>query len=153
MKEEKLHNKTKEKNTNKQEENSKSNSKSKAKNKKVITKILAIIFIIAILIEAIYGGYLLFEKFRKKFKNINVEIGTSEKVSLNDFVIDTKYLDNSQLITNLDDVDYSKVGEYKVVLSHDGREEEVKLNLVDTTPPEVKFKNIILSSENNNLRK
>ncbi len=179
MKEEKLHNKTKEKNTNKKvniketkkdnkedkikntikdkkalknktreesdknkEENLKPDSQSKEKNKKVITKILAIIFIIAILIEAIYGGYLLFEKFKKKFKSINVEIGTSEKVSLNDFVIDTKYLDNSQLITNLDDVDYSKVGEYKVVLSHDGREEEVTLNLVDTTPPEVKFKNI-----------
>ena len=146
MKEEKLHSKTKKKNSNKKV-NIKTTKKDKKEenknsNKKVITKILAIIFIITILIEAIYGGYLLFEKFRRKFKNINVEIGTNEKVSLSDFVIDTKYLDNSQLITNLDEVDYSKVGEYKVILSNDGREEEVTLNLVDTTPPKVKFKNI-----------
>ncbi len=132
---------SKKKEENKEVKKSKENDY-KNSNRKIIQKIIIIIFAMIILAEAIYGGYLLYEKFRRKFKNVNVEIGTSEKVSLKDFLVNEKYLDNSQLLTNLDDIDYLKVGEYKVILSHDGREEEVSLNLVDTTPPEVKFKNI-----------
>ena len=98
--------------------------------KSVFPKIIIGIVSIVALVEATYGGYMLYEKYKSKFKSINVEIGTSEKVSIKDFIKDEKYLENSKIVTNLDEVDYSKVGEYNVVLSHDDREEEVKLNLI-----------------------
>ncbi len=141
-KNDKKHKKDKKDKNDKKHQKNKKDEKNKKAGKISASKIVISICLIIALVEGAYGGYLLFEKYKKKFKSIEVEIGTTEKVTMNDFLKDPKYAENSQLITNLDEVDYSKVGQYQVVLKHEDREEEVTLKLIDTTPPEVKFKNI-----------
>lgn len=122
----------------------KQDAKTKTKeNKEKIIKIITYIILVISIIELIYACYLLYEKYRPKFKNIEVEIGTTTSLSMQDFLKNKKYEENSALLTNLEGIDYSKVGEYKVSLSHNGREEEVTLKLVDTTPPKVEFQDII----------
>ena len=119
-----------------------SSKHSKENNKSTISRLIIYIVIIVALIEVIYGVYMLYEKHRRKFKNLEIEIGSVEEVTMQDFLKNKKYEPNSNLITNLDEIDYLKVGEYSVKLSHDGREEEVTLKLVDTTAPEVDFQDI-----------
>lgn len=111
-------------------------------NKRISYKTAIIAVMIIALIELIYGGYMLYEKYKHKFKSIDVEIGSTTSVTMQNFLKDKKYEKNSTLITNLEGIDYSKIGEYKVLLSHDGREEEVILKLVDTTAPKVEFQDI-----------
>ena len=111
-------------------------------NKSTISRLIIYIVIIVALVEVIYGVYMLYEKYKRKFKNLEIEIGSVEEVTMQDFLKNEKYEVNSTLITNLDEIDYLKVGEYSVKLSHDGREEEVTLKLVDTTAPEVTFQDI-----------
>ncbi len=107
-----------------------------------IIKIITYVILVISIIELIYASYLLYEKYRAKFKNLEVEIGTTTSLEMKDFLKDKKYEENSILITNLEGIDYSKTGEYKVLLSHNGREEEVVLKLIDTTPPTVEFQDI-----------
>ncbi len=133
---------TAKKETTKEETTSEETENNKETNKKRNRKILVYFFIVVLLIELIYGGYILLERYGKKFKNVEIEIGTSQKVAIQDFLKHEKYAENAELITNLEDIDYGKVGEYEVILSYEGREEKVILKLVDTTPPEVKFKDI-----------
>ena len=54
-----------------------------------------------------------------------------------------KYLEESEIITDWKEIDFGKVGEYEVTLRHQEKEETVQLNLVDTTPPEVTFQDIV----------
>ena len=129
------------KSNNKHTENLKSNNDNKSNNKSFF-KLIGIIIILVALIELAYGGYMLYEKYRPKFKNTDIEIGTKEQIVMKDFLIDDKYEENSTLITDLSEINLSKVGEYTVKLSHDNREEEVILKLVDTTAPEVNFQDV-----------
>ncbi len=131
----------------KDEETSKEKSRAKhykkeKNNKKIFTKIIIIFIVIAGIIELIYGGYMIYEKYKRKFKNIDIEIGTVKEIKMENFLIDSKYKDNSHLLTNLEQINFSEVGEHKVLLSHDDREEEVVLRLVDTTPPKVEFQDL-----------
>ncbi len=116
--------------------------KEEKKNKKQSFKLVIFVVVIIAIVELVYGGYMFYEKYKTKFKDIDVEIGSTNSITMQDFLIDKKYEENSRLITNIENIDFSKVGEYKIVLSHDDREEEVILKLVDTTPPTVEFKNI-----------
>lgn len=121
----------------------KENSENKKKEEKgIFSKLIILIIILVALIEGAYGGYMLYEKYKSKFKDKEIEIGTREDVSVQDFVIDEKYLENSKIITNTEEIDFSKIGEYKITLSYEELEETVTLKLVDTTPPVVKFRDI-----------
>ena len=113
-----------------------------SKKNKVKKRIIWCIVIIAIVVELGYGVYLLYEKFKKKFKSIDIEIGSVTELKMKDFLIDEKYKENSIMITDLTNIDFKKVGEYKVKLSNSDREEEVILRLVDTTPPKVEFQDL-----------
>ncbi len=114
---------------------------SKSKPKDTI-KVIASVILAAVIVEVCYAGYILFEKYKPKFKSIEVEIGTVTSLTMQDFLKDKKYEENSELITSLEGIDFSKVGEHKIKLSNEGREEEVTLKLVDTTAPTVEFQNI-----------
>ncbi len=102
---------------------------------------LSLLFIVAIF-EIIYGVYLFQEKFKDKFQDIEIEIASVTEIKMEDFLVDEKYKNNSIMLTDLTQVDFTKVGEYKVKLSHSDKEEEVTLKLVDTTAPTVKFQDL-----------
>ncbi len=115
----------------------------KQKDKKVLIKKFAFYILIVIsIVEIVYAGFILFEHYKRKFKSIDIEMGYDGTLTLENFVKDKKYINNSKLISNLEGIDYMNVGEYTVVLSHDNREEKVNLKIVDTTPPKVEFQDI-----------
>ena len=86
-------------------------------------------------------GIISFVLFRNKFKDGVIEFGTKE-ITVDDFLVSSIYKKKSSIVSNLDEIDFSKVGEYEVTLKYGKKEENVKLKIVDTTPPEVKFQNI-----------
>ena len=86
-------------------------------------------------------GIISFVVFRNKFKDGVIEFGTKE-ISVDDFLVSSIYRKGSKIISNLDDIDFDKVGEYDVTLQHGKKEQKVKLKIVDTTAPNVRFQNI-----------
>lgn len=102
--------------------------------KKIIIGIVLVAFIINLgLLFFIYGP---------KFKDVTIELGTNE-VSLDDFLVFSIYKNRSQFVTKSEDIDFSKVSDIDIILSYGGKEENVTLHIVDTTPPEVEFQDII----------
>lgn len=75
------------------------------------------------------------------FQDVTIEIGTNmpEKKF---FLIDEKYSEETELITDLSTIDINKVGDYEVELAYKGRKQNVQLHLVDTTKPEVVFQDV-----------
>ena len=86
-------------------------------------------------------GIISFVMFRNKFKDGVIEFGTQE-VSVDDFLVSSIYKKKSSIVRGLENVDFSKVGEYDVTLKYKKKEQNVKLKIVDTTPPVVRFQNI-----------
>ena len=105
---------------------------------KIIIKILIVFVIIAVLAIGAYFAYL---KFGKKFKDVNIELGT-ETVELSQFVLDEKYLDGAKFITDMSTIDLTKVGSHEIELSYDDVTQKVMLNIVDTVAPEVEFQDL-----------
>ena len=93
--------------------------------------------------ELVYGGVLLYGKYGPKFQDATVEIGTREEISAKDFLKNEKYLEEAEIVTDWKEINFGKVGEYAITLRHQEKEETVQLNLVDTTPPEVTFQDIV----------
>jgi hypothetical protein len=108
------------------------------KSKKKITKRIFIIFIIFLIILTLCFIYI---EFRPKFKNMAIELGTTE-ISASNFLVNEMYKKNAKLITDVTKIDFSKVSEIDIKLSYKGKEEIVKLKIEDTKAPEVKFQNI-----------
>ncbi len=106
------------------------NEKGKKVEKRVVIVINAIMLIAIILFL-----YLL---FRPKFKDVSIELGT-ESISVDNFLVSSMYKKNAKSITDLSQIDFSKVGAYDIVLAFNGKNETVKLNIVDTIAPKVKF--------------
>ena len=129
------------KNNDKLKHNKEKHKKEK-KTKKVGIKIIIFVVGILAIIELVYGGYMLYEKYRNKFKDATIEIGSTLEINIDNFLIDEKYKEDSEIITDLSDIDLSKVGEYKLKLIHEKKEEVVTLKLVDTTPPKVEFQDL-----------
>lgn len=114
----------------------KKKEKSGNSKKKIIIPIIIVAVILIILLAIL--GYLL---FRNKFKDASLELGQTE-ISVDDFLVSKIYKEKAEIVTNLEELDMSKVGELDVVVSYKGKEETVKLKIVDTTPPQVTFKDI-----------
>ncbi len=133
--------KAKSKETTKGEEKKENQSEKKVEEKiekKNIAKIIAIIIGITILVIA---GIISCLVFKPKFKDIQIELGTKE-IKLEDFLINKIYKSKSEFITDISGIDLSQVGEYEIVLKFMNKEQRVTLKIADTTPPEVKFKDI-----------
>lgn len=116
-------------------------SKAEEKNEKKKSKLLIIIILIALILIAIVAAGTAYFLLRNKFKDASLELGQNE-IGIDNFLVSKYYKEKAEVITDLTQIDFSKVGEAKIVLAYNGKEETVKLNIVDTTPPEVTFQNI-----------
>lgn len=114
----------------------------KKENKKLEKILIIIIYILAIAIF-IMDIYYICRKLTPKFKDARIEIGTEGPITLSNFLTKTEYEEESKLLTDLNQVDLNKVGEYEVELMYRKKIQTKKLYLVDTTAPEVKFQDII----------
>lgn len=132
--------------TNDKEENKTNNTeKNKEENKeKINTKnriIINIIFTIAIVIS-IACVIVLYLLLRPKFKDITIELGTKE-VNIEDFLVSSIYAGKIESLTDLSTLNLDQVGEIELTFKFCNMEEKVTLSIVDTTPPEVKFQNVV----------
>ena len=114
----------------------KKKEKKPKKKKTLLQKIIIIILIILFIIALGIGIYLF---VRPKFKDVTIELGT-EKISIDDFLISPMYRKTVKQVTDLDSLNLLEVGKKDVKLKFLNKEQTVKLNIVDTTPPNVKLK-------------
>lgn len=110
--------------------------------KKVISKKLKISASVLMLIVVVVLIVLVFLAARPKFKDITIELGTKE-LSPKDFLVSQIYKNGASAVTDLSSIDLQKVQDIDVVLNFKGREQTVKLSIVDTTAPTVKFKDMM----------
>lgn len=113
----------------------------KVENKKLENILVIVIYILALITFAT-DIYYIYGKMAPKFKDITIEIGYSEELNLKHFVTKEKYIEDSKILTDLSTIDLNKVGEYDIELMYKQKNKTVKLYLVDTTAPEVKFQDI-----------
>lgn len=133
---------TNEKNENENSENSNNDSKCEIDDKIKLPKKIKILFFIIIAFLIIVLGILIFLALRPKFKDITIELGTTE-ISAEDFLVSTIYKNGASVVTDLNSINFLTVQEIEVALDFKGKQETVKLNIVDTTPPKVTFKNMM----------
>ena len=120
----------------KKDKKSSSNLKSNKKTIKII--IISIISIIVISCLAI----ILFNIFRPKIKNtVQIELGTQE-IKIQDFLTEEKDAENAEFITDISQIDLSKVGTHEITIKLNNKEYKSVLEIKDTTAPEVKFQDV-----------
>lgn len=115
--------------------------KEKTENK-VLSKRLKISGIIIMTLVIIALIILIYLSLRPKFRDITIELGTSE-VSASDFLVSKIYKNGASIVTDLSSINLLSVGEIDIVLDFKGKQETVKLNIVDTTAPTVTFKDMM----------
>ena len=126
---------------NKEVKKDKENKKTKKEKKKISKKAKIIIITIILLLIIIAVSTVLFLILRPKFKEATIELGTKE-ISVDNFLISSMYKEDSKLLTPIEQIDFSKVSDIDIKLSYRDKEETVKLHIVDTTAPTVKFQDI-----------
>ena len=112
------------------------NLSEKNKRKKIIKTILGILSIL-IVISAI-----LFFSFFGLKKETTMEIGT-KNIELKDFYKHEFVFAGSKLKTDMKKINFNKVGKHQILIDTLFGEKKVTLNLVDTTPPKVKFQDVV----------
>lgn len=125
-------------------ENTKRNKKKHSETKTKggpLKAVLILVIVVLILTLISFLIFFVYNKYSKKFKDVSIELGT-DKVELSQFVADEKYMDSAKFVTDMSTIDFSKTGSYQIELSYGDVTQVVTLNIIDTTPPEVEFKNI-----------
>ena len=119
---------------NKKVEKAKKDKKSNApsKKRKVIKRIIWFVVIVFLIV-------LIYLLARPKFKDVTIELGT-KNIKVQDFLVSSIYKKGAASITDLKSINLSEVGEKEITLRFLKKEETVKLKIVDTTAPKVKFK-------------
>lgn len=116
----------------------------KKNNNKYELSNLEIIFITLIIIGVnLVCSFIL---FRPKFQDVTIELGT-EEIDLNSFVTAKMYRKKSECLTNMDEIDLGTVGSHAILFAYQDMQVAVKLNIVDTKAPEVKFKDVVAGSD------
>lgn len=100
---------------------------------------IIVFFLLAVAVDYIFVVISL----RNKFHDLTIELGTKE-ITINEFVNSRFYLDKSKFVTDIDKIDFNEVGEYDITLLFGDDEQTVKLEIVDTTPPEVEFQDLVV---------
>lgn len=80
--------------------------------------------------------------FRPRFQNVVIELGTNE-LDLNAFVTAKLYRKRAVCLTDVDALDLSVVRDYPIEFTYQDKLYIVKLSVVDTTAPSVKFKDVV----------
>ena len=116
----------------------KTNTKTKFHNKTAKIVIIAVVVILILAILAI----ILFNVFSKKVKDhVQLELGTQE-IKIQDFLTDEKYAENAEFVTDISQIDLSKVATYEITIKLDDKEYTSTLDIKDTTAPQVKFQDV-----------
>ena len=125
--------------SNENTENQKSkNKKTKSHNKTAKIVVIAVVVVLILAILAI----ILFNVFSKKVKDhVQLELGTQE-IKIQDFLTDEKYAENAEFVTDISQIDLSKVATYEITIKLDDKEYTSTLDIKDTTAPQVKFQDV-----------
>lgn len=120
-------------------ENQKSkNKKTKSHNKTAKIVVIAVVVVLILAILAI----VLFNIFSKKVKDhVQLELGTQE-LKIQDFLTDEKYAENAEFVTDISQIDLSKVATYEITIKLNDKEYTSILDVKDTTAPQVKFQDV-----------
>ncbi len=103
------------------------------KSKKILCLILSIIcFLLGVAI-------ILFITFFGFKTSVTLEAGSKE-IKISDFYKQGKVIFKTIFVTDIKKIDLKKVGTYDIKLKVNKKVKTIKLNIVDTTPPKVKFK-------------
>lgn len=105
-------------------------------NKKIITCFFIVISLIIIIfvIKRIF--------FYPILNDVYVEVGTKE-IKLEYFFRKGKTIKYSSFQTDISRINLDKVSDYSIKIKYRGKVKKVKLHLIDTTKPKVKFTNIV----------
>ena len=103
-----------------------------------IGRILLVVLTLATLAGIGCGGFFFWYVEQPKFTDATVELGTTS-VSVDAFLGRFGIGAYSRFTGDTSGVDLTKSGSYAVTLAQNGREEQVKLHVVDTTAPEAAF--------------
>lgn len=109
---------------------------------KTVLKRLEVTAYSIISVAAIFLVILVILSLRPKFKDITIELGTTD-LTATDFLVSSIYKNGASLVTDLDSIDLLSVQETDITLDFKGKKETVKLNIVDTTAPTVEFKDMM----------
>ena len=93
-------------------------------------KVLAVLALVVLCGCRIYENKWLYDQ--PKFRDVTIELGTTS-VDVREFATGTARKDLCRITGDLARVNIGKVGSYTVKVSHAGKEEQVKLHVVDTT--------------------
>jgi len=115
--------------------------RSKLKNKKKNSFKNILIGLSAMILTIFCLLYFVFKVFGTINNKITIELGT-KNVPLSNFVMYGFDIKKASFITNIKDLDLTKVAEYNVKVKYDDKIETSKLKIVDTTSPEVVVKGI-----------
>lgn len=72
-------------------------------------RILTIMVVVLALFTFILDIYYIYTKLTPKFKDVELEIGYEKEISIKNFIIKEKYLEDSKILTDLTKIDLSKV--------------------------------------------
>ena len=86
------------------------------KSKKIVLALLVLLLVSVSLLSCFF-------LFRHKFKNVTIEVGYKD-LSLDTFLVSKMYKKNATLVTDIDEIDLDKVGEYTVTLKYKNKEED-----------------------------
>lgn len=125
--------------SNENTENQKSkNKKTKSHNKTAKIVVIAVVVVLILAILAI----VLFNIFSKKVKDqVQLELGTQE-LKIQDFLTDEKYAETAEFVTDISQIDLSKVATYEITIKLNDKEYTSTLDIKDTTAPQVKFQDV-----------
>lgn len=111
----------------------------KEKHGKKNSKILILIIIAIVLIVA---GIALFICLSPRVRDeVEIEIGV-DCLKIEKFFLNGERLKNAEFVSDVEKIDLRQVGEYTVKIRYKGKENDVKLKLVDTTAPVVEFQDV-----------
>lgn len=72
---------------------------------------------------------------------MQLELGTQE-IKIQDFLTDEKYAENAEFVTDISQIDLSKVATYEITIKLNDKEYTSTLDIKDTTAPQVKFQDV-----------
>lgn len=107
---------------------------------KIARNYLLIIICLGLLLITLVIMYVFLNE--PKFKNLTIEIGTTLPQK-KDFINSKRIIENDvQILTDMSNIDINKVGCYDIEILYKDKKKIVKINLVDTTKPEVTFQDV-----------
>jgi len=87
-----------------------------------------------------YQGYQYYQL--PKFQNVTIELG-QEMPSLSEFLTEHADPEKARFLTDDVQIDLSVEGEHTLCFLHGRKQETVTLTVVDTTPPQVEFRDVV----------